>query len=80
MVCMASFLPSNNRISPHFEISHLKLPTYAYFMVLSLIPCSQNIKLLKIDFHDVITNEIYNKDHSVYRQYRYIHRKLGGLY
>ena len=60
MVCMASFLSSNGRISVHFDNIHLKLSTYVYSMVPSHSMRSKS-KTLKIYFYDVITNEFHHK-------------------
>ena len=41
------FLLLNDRISSHFNDICLKLPTDAYFIVLSLTSCVQNMKIVK---------------------------------
>ena len=51
---MASFLLLNGRISSHFDIIRLKLPTHTYFVVLSHSMWSK-YKILKFYFYDVIT-------------------------
>ena len=58
MVCMESFLSLNGRISSHFHNIHLKLP-YVPTISCSLTLCGQNMKILKVYFHDVITNELF---------------------
>ena len=57
---MARFLSSNGRISAHFHDIHLKFSTHAYFEVCFHFMLSK-YEILKIDFHDVITHELYNK-------------------
>ena len=58
MVCMASFLSLNGRISSHFSNIRLRLPTHVYFIVLSH-SIGSKYKRSKNSLHDVITNELY---------------------
>ena len=55
---MSSFLSSNGRIFANFDNIHLKLSTHAYFEERFSF-CCENTKILKIDFYDVITIELY---------------------
>ena len=55
---MASFRSLNGRISSHFDNINLKVSAHVYFMVLSHSMRSK-YKILKIDFCDNSTNEIY---------------------
>ena len=55
---MASFLSSCGRMSSHFENIRLKFPTHVVLLWF-LTPYGQNMKILKMYFHDVITNELY---------------------
>ena len=58
VVSMASLLSLNGHISSHFDTIHLKLSTYAYFALLFHSIC-QNMKILEINFYDVITSVLY---------------------
>ena len=55
---MAGFLSSNGCISAFFHNILLKLSIHANLKC-AFTPCYQNIKILKIDFYDVNTNELY---------------------
>ena len=65
---MASFLSSNGRVSSSFDNIRLKLSTHGYFEV-RFHSVLQNIKILEMDFCDVIT--------SSFRQQLY--KLLSGL-
>ena len=45
-------------MSSHFDTIHLKLSTHAYFALL-FHSIRQNMKILKINFYDVITSVLY---------------------
>ena len=59
MVCMAGFQSSNGHASSHIDNICIKLSTHVYFMVLSHSMWSR-IKILKTDFHEVITNGLHS--------------------
>ena len=56
VVLMASLLPLNGHIASAFDSTHLELSAHAYFMV--VFQSRQDIKILKVDFYEVITNEL----------------------
>ena len=58
MVCMASLLSSNGRISAYFDNIRLKLFTNVCFKALFYFKWSKQI-ISKNEFYDVITNELY---------------------
>ena len=55
---MASVISLNSRISSYLHNIRLTCQSMP-ILWFSLTPCGQNIKILKVDFHDVITNELY---------------------
>ena len=58
IVCVASCLSLDGRISSHFDNIRLKLSTRAYFMVLSH-SMRAKFEIIKIYFHDVVNNELF---------------------
>ena len=57
-VFLRSFLSSNGHISAYFDNFHLKFSTDTYFEV-RFHSILQKYEILKIEFCDVITNELY---------------------
>ena len=67
VVCMARLLSSNAHTSSNFNSIHLKISTYI-FLRCSFTPHDQNIKILKIDFYDIITSVLNCIQHIIFEQ------------